>query len=369
MAPEMKARCPIDWLLFYATVALAIMGAIMVYSTSSLLAEQRFGSHLFFIKRQVIWLFVSAGLMGLVMKMDLKRMGQYTPLAIVIIIISLALVFLMPARNGSHRWLFLGPFALQPSELAKIVLLYYLAHSLSRADCDIRDYRKSLAPHAPLIGVMVLLIMLEPDLGTVIILGLTTLALFYMAGARLLHLATAVSPLALGGSVLVFGLGYKIARIKSYLASLSDPLQGSYQVKQAILTFGAGGFWGAGLGDGLQKHFFLPYPHTDFIFAAAGEEVGFIGLIFALAVYMLVLYRGLKIASYQPDRFGYLLASGITLLLFFNIAINIGVVTSLIPTTGLPLPLMSYGGSSLLVTLLGVAILLNLSRRRDGWCQ
>jgi cell division protein FtsW len=369
MTSSMKARSPLDWTLFYATVALVILGAIMVYSTSSLLAEQRFGSHLFFIKRQLLWLVVSAGLMAVVMKADLKRLGQYTPLAIVAILIALALVFAMPTRNGSHRWLFLGPFALQPSELAKIILLYYLAHSFSHADCDIRDYRKSLAPHAPLVGLMALLILFEPDLGTVIVLGLTTLSMLYLAGARLLHLATAVAPMAILGSIMVFGFGHKIGRIKTYLASLSNPLEGSYQVKQAILTFGAGGFWGVGLGDGRQKHFFLPYPHTDFIFAAAGEEVGFIGLLAALALYLLVLYRGLKIASYQPDRFGYLLASGITLLLFFNIAINIGVVTSLIPTTGLPLPLMSYGGSSLLVTLLGIAMLLNLSRRRDGWCQ
>jgi len=365
----MKARCPIDWTLLYVTIALAIFGATMVYSTSSLLAEQRFNSHLFFIKRQILWLLVSAIVMAVVIRLDLKRLGQYTPLAIIGVIVALALVFLMPARNGSHRWLLLGPLALQPSELAKLILLYYLAHALSKADCDICDYRKSLLPHTPLIGVMLLLIMLEPDLGSVIVLGLTTLAVFYMAGARLLHLATAIAPLALGGSFLVFGLGYKIGRIKSYLTSLSDPLQGSYQVKQAILALGAGGFWGAGLGDGRQKHFFLPYPHMDFIFAATGEELGFLGLTFALGLYAVILFRGLKIASSQPDRFGYLLASGVTLCLFFNVAINIGVVTSLIPTTGLPLPLMSYGGSSLLVTLLGIAILLNLSRRRDGWCQ
>lgn len=365
----MKARCPIDWTLFYATVALAILGATMVYSTSSLLAEQRFGSHLYFIKRQIIWFAISAGMMAVIIRLDLKRLGQYTPLAIIGVIVTLAVVFLMPARNGSHRWLFLGPFALQPSELAKIILLYYLAHSLSRADCDIRDYRKSLLPHTPLIGLILALIMLEPDLGSVIVLGLTVLTVFYMAGARVLHMGAAIVPLALGGSFLVFGLSYKIDRIKSYLASLSDPLQGSYQVKQAILALGAGGFWGAGLGDGRQKHFFLPYPHTDFIFAATGEELGFLGLLFALGLYAVILYRGLKIASYQPDRFGYLLASGVTLCLFFNVAINIGVVTSLIPTTGLPLPLMSYGGSSLLVSLLSIGILLNLSQRRDGWCQ
>lgn len=365
----MKARCPIDWTLLYATVVLAVFGAVMVYSTSSLIAEQRFGSHLFFIKRQIIWLLLSGGLMAMTLKIDLKRLGQYTPLAIVGIIVALSLVFLMPTRNGSHRWLFLGPLALQPSELAKIILLYYLAHALSRVDCDIRDYRKSLLPHAGVIVVILILTMLEPDLGSVIVLGLTTLMVFYVAGARVRHIATAIAPLALGGSFLVFGLGYKTGRIHSYLASLSDPLKGSYQVQQAILALGAGGFWGVGLGDGRQKHFFLPYPHTDFIFAATGEEWGFLGLTCVLGLYAVILYRGLRIASYQPDRFGYLLASGVTLCLFFSIAINIGVVTSLIPTTGLPLPLMSYGGSSVLVSLLSIAILLNLSRRRDGWCQ
>lgn len=363
----MKTKASIDWTLLYATAALALFGLIMVYSTSSLLAEERFGSHLYFFKRQLMWLALSAALVAIVIRVDLKWLSAYSPMIVFGAIVALALVFIMPARNGSQRWLFFGPLTVQPSEFARLAVVYYLAFSLSLANHDLRDYRLLLVPYLPIIGTMLVLILLEPDLGTALTMGLTALALFFMAGARLFHLIAGLAPLATAGAFLVFVIGYKADRIKTYLAALSDPLSGSYQVKQAILTLGAGGIGGVGLGDGRQKHFFLPYPHTDFVFAAIGEEVGFIGLTLALALFLLILYRGLKIASYQPDRFGYLLASGITLGLFFNIAINIGVVTSLLPTTGLPLPLLSYGGSSLLVTLLSIGALLNLSRRRDGW--
>lgn len=363
----MKAKTSIDWTLLYTTAALALFGLIMVYSTSSLLAEARFGSHLYFFKRQLVWLTMSAALVALVIRVDLKWLSAYSPMMILGAIIALALVFLMPARNGSQRWLFFGPLTIQPSEFARLAVIYYLAFSLSLANHDLRDYRHLLIPYVPIIGIILGLILIEPDLGTALTMGLTALALLFMAGARLTHLAAGLAPLATAGAFLVFVIGYKADRIKNYLATLSDPLAGSYQVKQAILTLGAGGLGGVGLGDGSQKHFFLPYPHTDFVFAAIGEEVGFIGLTVVLLLFLVILYRGLKIASYQPDRFGYLLASGVTLGLFFNMAINIGVVTSLLPTTGLPLPFLSYGGSSLLVTMLSVGILLNLSRRRDGW--
>lgn len=362
-----KARANIDWTLLYVTLALAVFGVVMVYSTSSLMAEQRFGSHLFFFKRQTIWLLISLVVMAAIIKIDLKRLAPYAPLALLTVILLLSLVFTMPARNGSQRWLFLGPFALQPSEMAKIVLVYYLAFSLANTKRDLQEWRNLALPYAPLIGLTLALVMLEPDLGTAITIGLTVLALFFMAGVRVTHLLLGLAPLGAAACLVVFVFGYKIARVKNFIASLADPLQGGYQVKQAILTLGSGGLTGAGLGDGRQKHFFLPYPHTDFVFAAIGEEVGFIGVAVVLLLFFTLLYRGLRIAAAQPDRFGYLLASGVTLCLFFNIAINIAVVTSLAPTTGLPLPLLSYGGSSLLVTLASVGILLNLSRRRDGW--
>ena len=177
------------------------------------------------------------------------------------------------------------------------------------------------------------------------------------------HLLYGFVPLISTAAIVVFGLGYKQKRIYDFIASVVEPLDGSYQVRQAALTFGNGGIIGTGLGEGVQKLFFLPYPHTDFVFAAIGEEVGFIGLLVILALFFFVIYRGLKIASQQPDRFGYLLASGMTLSLFINIAVNLGVVTAILPVTGLPLPFLSYGGSSLLISSAAVAVLLNLSRR------
>lgn len=363
----MRAKSHVDWTLFYATLALALFGVIMVYSTSSHMAQTRFGSHLFFFKRQLIWLALSSVVIVVLMRIDLKRLADYTPLALLGVVAALALVFIMPARNGAQRWLFMGPLTIQPSEFAKIILVYYLAYSLSVSERDLRDYRHLLLPYLPIVGTLVALVMFEPDLGTAVVLGMTGLAILYLAGARVFHLAIGIVPLVSAAAVVVLVFGYKIARIKNFLATLDDPLNGGYQVKQAILTLGAGGLAGAGLGDGRQKLFFLPYPHTDFIFAAAGEEVGFLGVVVALLLYFVILYRGLRIAVSQPDRFGYLLASGITVCLFVNVALNIAVVTSLLPTTGLPLPLMSYGGSSLLVTLIGIGMLLNLSRRRDGW--
>ena len=205
---------------------------------------------------------------------------------------------------------------------------------------------------------------MEPDLGTAIVITLTCLGMFFLAGAKISHLFYALVPASSVAFFMVFVMGYKKARIMDFIAAVGDPLKGSYQAKQAALTFGAGGLTGTGLGDGRQKLFFLPYPHTDFIFAATGEEVGFIGLIIILSLFFFLLYRSLKISMSQPDKFGFLLGAGITMSLFINIAVNLGVVTSLLPVTGLPLPFISYGGSSLLISSAAVGLLLNLSKRK-----
>jgi cell division protein FtsW len=189
------------------------------------------------------------------------------------------------------------------------------------------------------------------------------MGMLFLAGARIYHLVAAVVPPICIGVGLVAIVGYKQARIIDYLAAIVEPLNGSYQIRQAALTFGSGGLFGTGLGDGRQKLFFLPYPHTDFILATIGEEIGFIGLTVVLGLLMYLLWRGCRIAMQQPDRFGYLLAAGMTWSLFINIAINIGVVTALLPCTGLALPFLSYGGSSLLMSSAAIGILINLSRR------
>ncbi|UCD16979.1 MAG: putative lipid II flippase FtsW [Candidatus Zixiibacteriota bacterium] len=350
--------------LFYSALVLIVIGMVMVYSSSSVMAESRFGSHIYFLKRQMLWLLFAILAGAVILRLDLKKTAVYSVPILLVMLVLLAAVFVMPARNGSHRWLFIGPFSVQPSELFKLSVLYYLAFSLSQKKRDIRDLRQLLIPYAPLIGAGLLLIILEPGLGSALTITLTVIAVFFLAGVRLFHLAAFAVPVATLIGFMVFVLGYKKARVADYLDAINDPLAGSYQVKQAVLTLGAGGVFGAGLGDGRQKLFFLPYPHTDFIFATIGEELGFAGLAIIMILFYVIIWQGRKIALYQPDRFGYLLGMGVTALIFISVLINVGVVTCLLPTTGIPLPLLSYGGTSLLVSIVCIAILLNLSCRK-----
>ncbi|MCK4574157.1 MAG: cell division protein FtsW [candidate division Zixibacteria bacterium] len=349
--------------LAIAYLLAVLTGLVMIYSTSSIIAESRFGSHFFFLKQQLMWFAVSVVVIWFIYKLDLKKIAVYSAPATLLLLLMLSLVFLMPARNGSHRWLMLGPFTAQPSELFKFMMIVYLSFSLSNPKRNIADLKQLLFPYVPMIGLGLVLILMEPDLGTTIVIFVTAISIFCLAGARMKHMLMGLTPLVGIASFVVFVLGYKKTRILDYLAAVGDPLQGSYQAKQAALTLGAGGLMGTGLGEGRQKLFFLPYPHTDFIFAATGEEIGLIGLTALMALLFYMLLRGMKIAAAQPDKFGFLLASGMTVSLFFNIAINLGVVTSLLPVTGLALPFVSYGGSSLLISSAAIGVLLNLSKR------
>ncbi|MBD3403570.1 putative lipid II flippase FtsW [candidate division GN15 bacterium] len=359
-----RSKKPIDEKLLAAFGVLIVIGLVMVYSTSSIIAESRFGSHMFFFKQQLIWALLSVAVVFVLARIDLQRYAIYSAPALLLTLVLLALVFTMPARNGSQRWIMLFGFSMQPSELFRFLMVIYLAFSLSNPRRNITRLKDIVFPYVPIIGLGLLLIMFEPDLGSVIVITMTAVGMFFFAGARIKYLAAVAVPAAGLASFMVLVLGYKKARIMDYLASVADPLQGSYQVRQAALTLGNGGILGNGLGNGSQKLFFLPYPHTDFIFAATGEEIGMLGLLFLLACFAFILFRGFKIAGSQPDKFGYLLAAGMTWALFINIAINIGVVTALLPVTGLPLPFMSYGGSSLVVSCAAIGVLLNLSRRR-----
>jgi cell division protein FtsW len=353
-----------DKKLFYGALCLLVIGMVMVYSSSSVMAQSRHGSQIYFLQRQLMWLIIALVAGWVVAKADLKKYSAYSVPLIFLTLIMLALVFIMPARNGSHRWLFLGPFSIQPSEIFKLVVIYYLAFSLSQKKRNIEHWRQVVFPYAPLIGSGIILIILEPGLGSALTTALTALTILFLAGVRVRHLAILIVPLAGLASFMVFVLGYKKARVIDYLSAVENPLTGSYQVKQAALTLGAGNIFGVGLGNGRQKLFFLPYPHTDFIFASIGEELGFVGLLVILSLFAFILFRGIKIALFQPDKFGYLLAMGVTLTLMIAILINIGVVTSLLPTTGIPLPFLSYGGSALVVSVVSVAVLLNLSQRK-----
>lgn len=358
-----RTKPAIDDRLLFAYLTIAVIGLVMIYSNSSILAASRFGSHLLFFKQQFIWTILSLVAMFVIYKLDLQRYAIYSAPALLLTLFLLSLVFLMPSRNGSQRWLMLGGFTLQPSELFRFLLVIFLAFSLANPKRDIAKLKQIMFPYVPIIGLGLLLIAMQPDLGSVIVIVMTVVGIFFLAGARFKHLGIVAGTALAGGSFMVFVIKYKQDRIFSYLNSIMDPLQGSYHVKQAALTLGSGQLFGVGLGDGAQKLFFLPYPHTDFIFAAMGEEIGMAGLLIVLGLLFYILWRGFKIAASQPDRFGYLLAAGITWALFVNIAINIGVVTALLPVTGLPLPFLSYGGSSLLTNSAAIGILLHLSRR------
>jgi len=336
---------------------------MMIYSASSILAESRHGSHWFFFSHQLIWAALSLVVVYALQKVDLSRLAVYSAPALLVTLLLLSLVFLMPARNQAHRWLMVGPLTLQPSEIFKYLTIFYLSFSLSNPKRNLADIKQLLFPYLPIIGLGLALIMAEPDLGTTIVICITTIGLFFLAGARIWHLTLSLGSLAMLGTTIVFLFGYKKDRVLSFLSAVVDPLQGSYHVKQAALTLGSGGLFGTGFADGRQKLFFLPYPHTDFILASIGEELGFLGLLLILGLLFFLLWRGMRIAARQPDKFGYLLAAGITWSLFVNIAINVGVVTALLPVTGLALPFLSYGGSSLLVSSAAVGVLINLSRR------
>lgn len=357
------ARHRFDEPLLGIYLVLVTLGLILVYSTSSIMADSRFGSHSYFLRQQFIWVIISLAVMAVIYRIDLRRWATLSVPALFVTMVLLLAVFLMPSRNGAHRWLMLGPFTLQPSELFRFLTIWYLAFSLANPRRDLTDVRQLLLPYLPLLGSGLLLIMLQPNLGMVLLTVSTILGIFFLAGLRWKHLAIATLPVVGLASLVVFVIGYKRARVMDHLNALVDPLQGSYQVQQSALTLGSGGVLGAGFGEGRQKLFFLPYPHTDFIFSAAGEEIGLIGLLVVLGLLFAILWRGLLIARRQPDKFGFLLAGGVTWSLFVSIAVNVGVVTVLLPVTGVPLPFVSYGGSSLVVSSAAIAVLLNLSRR------
>jgi len=358
-----RAKNRMDETLLFGYLLTLVVGLIMVYSASSILAESRFGSHLFFFRQQFLWAVLSGVTIYVISLLDLKRLAVYSAPALLITLLLLSLVFVMPARNQAQRWLMLGPLTVQPSELFKGLMIFYLAFSLSNPKRNLTKLKELVFPYVPIIGLGLVLILAEPDLGTTIVVFVAAMGMFFLGGARIKHLALSVVPPALIGLFVVFVLGYKKTRILDYLAAVIDPLQGGYHVKQAALTLGSGGLLGTGLGDGRQKLFFLPYPHTDFILASMGEEIGFIGLTLVLGLLFLLLWRGCRIAAGQPDKFGYLLAAGMTWSLFVNIAVNVGVVTAVLPVTGLALPFLSYGGSSLLISSAAIGVLVNLSRR------
>jgi cell division protein FtsW len=357
-----------DKVLWILTLLLVLIGVMMIYSASNVIAFKKFGTGSYFLIKQMVWVSMGTGMLWAISRIPYRVwQGWVVPLTIFILIL-LGMV-LIPGIgqeiNGARRWFRIGPVVFQPSEFAKLAMVIYLAHYLTRGPEKVQGFVYGLLPALVVTGLGVLLILLEPDLGTAVTLALVALVLLFIGGARVRHLLILCLCALPVLAYLILGTEYRRQRWLTYLDPWHDPSDTGFQIIQSFLAFGSGGEIGVGLGEGRQKLFFLPYPHTDFIFSVIGEELGLVGTLLILFCFALLVWRGLKLACWVADPFGQFLAVGITLMIGLAALMNLGVVTGLLPTKGLPLPFVSYGGSSLLVNMIGMGILLSISRTRD----
>lgn len=361
----MTDRSKPDFMMLSIVLILVFLGMVMIYSASAILADFKMnkGSS-FFLSRQVLWILFSSVVFLLLLKIDYHRLKGISYVCLFLSLVFLLLVLFLDPTKGVKRWIRFGPVGFQPSEFFRYSFLLFMAFTLVKKGEKIKKFKYLALPYLAILGVACLLILKEPHLGGVFTLVLSSLVLLYLAGARLRHLLAITLPVLLLGFLFVQLTGYELDRLIDWEKGFKDPLQGSYQLRQSALSLGNGGLTGVGLGQGGQKLFFLPEPHTDFILATIGEEGGFFWVMGIVILFFLLTWRGIQIAQRAPDLLGYYLAFGLTFTIFINFLINSGVVSGLLPTTGIPMPFLSYGGSSLLFNLAGVAIVLNISRQR-----
>lgn len=366
----MAKKLRIDWFMFAIAAGLALFGSVMVYSASAMISLKETANNpdgptqfQYFFK-QVGFTVVGLIVMYIASKVDYRifnnKLIVYGLVGITILLLVVVLGF--PAINGARRWIRVPGFSLQPSEIAKVVLPIFLAYFLTKNEKTVGEVKETVLPCLLILGAMGGLIMLEPDLGTTIVLCAIFVAVYFAAGAKILHIAL------VGATLLLFGLGalilapWRMARLMAFLNPWENADGSAYQVVQGLYAIGSGGIIGEGFAKGQQKLFYLPYPYSDFIFAVVGEELGLIGTLAVVVAFGLLLWRGTRAALLAPDRFGMLLGIGIITGLIVQALFNISVVISILPAKGIPLPFISYGGSSILVTLGAVGILLNISQ-------
>jgi cell division protein FtsW len=368
-SPRAKKRVAMDHTLLIITMTLALVGLVMVFSASAVVAGNRFQDSGYFLKRQLAWLTFGFLLLHLASHVDYvwwKRLSIPLLGLIMVLLLMVLVPSLGVAAKGARRWLRLGPISIQPAEMVKLITVIYLAAYLTRKEDGITIFRSGLLPALIVVGLLSGLVLLEPDLGTVVVMGLVTCGLLFLGGARVAHLMTLGLCAVPAALVLVLGSSYRRQRLMTFLAPWKDASDAGFQITQSFLAFGSGGPFGVGLGEGKQKLFFLPEAHTDFVLALVGEELGLLGTGVIVLLFALFVVRGFQIAARARVPFGRYLGMGITLLIGIQALVNACVVTGLVPTKGLTLPFVSYGGSSLVISLLGVGILLNISRDRQA---
>ncbi|MBI2953127.1 MAG: putative lipid II flippase FtsW [Chloroflexi bacterium] len=362
-----------DVLLLGIIAVLIVIGVEMVYSSSFVIAYNSplYRSDTYFLVRQLMWVGLGILCMAVLMRIDYHRYLRVTVAGMVIIILML---FVVVATNfgyssyGAQRWLSLGPLPpVQPSEFAKLALILYLSDWLSRRGQRLKNFAYGALPFAVMLGLIAGLVLIQPDLGSAFVIVLSAICLFFIAGADLRHLFAGLGAGAIALVLAVMGAGYRTNRIVAFLDPEQDPLGVGWHVIQTNIALGSGGILGLGLGASRQKFYYLPNAHTDAIFAVIGEELGLVGTLTVLGLFAFFAYRGYRITVQAPDTFGAFLAAGITFWITFQALLNIAVATSTIPFTGITLPFISYGGSSMLVSFAAIGILLNVSRQKVGF--
>lgn len=362
-----KKLYPDKW-LFAATIGLALFGVVMVYSASALLAQSENHGHFYYVKKQAIWTAIGFVAMLAAMQFDYNRLRDRRIVygLLLLTVFLLFAVFAFSPVNGARRWIKFSGFSIQPSEISKLVLVIFLAYFLEKRAGEEREFWRTFIPCGMTAALLAGLVVVEPDFGTSLMLAVTFVVVIYTAGARLSHLAMAAAPAFVVAAGLLIFVPWRMARLVTFLDPWADPQKSGFQVVQSLIAVGSGGTNGLGFAQGKQKMLFLPYAHSDFIFAVIGEELGLLGTLAVLLIFAVFLWRGIRISLLAPDRFSKLLSLGIVTSIVAQALFNISVVLSLLPTKGIPLPFISYGGSSLVPTLAAVGILLNISQHTTG---
>ncbi len=358
-----------DIFLIAAATILLTIGLIMVFSASAVMAHEKHGSVLYFSKKQMLWGFLSIFSIFVFSRIKINfTMRKSFPLYLVLVsaVMLIGLFFWGDLINGARRWYNMGFVSFQPSEFAKFALIIYFADILARKGKLLHDWKKGLLPHIAIILLILFPIYMQPDLGTSIMIALVIAIMVFLSDVRFKHIAAGFLFLLPALIIKFSGSSYQLNRIVSWYENLGNPLGSGYQIKQSLIGLGNGGIFGNGIGTSRQKFYFLPDSHTDFVFSILGEEVGFIGTSIVLILFLIILWRGISIAKRANNTFAQFLAIGLTMNLVLYAFMNAAVTTMLIPATGLPMPFLSYGGSSLLFAGISIGILLNIDRNSNS---
>ena len=365
--PEKKGH--IDWIILTLTIGLMLMSIAFVYSASASIAEARFGSSDTLFLNHTLRVFAGFIVLLIFMKIDYHVWAKYSKLILFLSVLSLFLVLVIGTTiNGANRWLYIGPINFQPSELAKFALVLHFSVLMTERQEFIKEFKLGILPLLIWSLIICFLIAIQPNFSSAVVIYIIAVAMMFIGNANVKHLLSIGVVAIIGLSVYALSAPYRMARLQNYIGMTSEKTlhNASFQAHQAVIAFGNGGVWGLGPGQSRQSLLYLPEAYGDFIFSIIGEEYGFVGAVIILLIFAVIGYRGIKVAKNAPDLFGYFLAFGITFTITFYAFVSAGVNTGLLPTTGLPLPLISYGGTAIIIYCAAIGMLLNISSQKTN---